>query len=147
MPGSFREEILLRSKSGTQSHDGPFANGINRRIGDLGKELLEVGEKEARIAGKGSERDVIAHRENRFLSTFDHGREHHVKILGGNALGDLVAGELHFIEINRRDVWLVGNKVLQFNAIFVDPFGVRFLSGELLFDLLVSEEFTRFGVS
>ena len=100
MFGGLGEEVLFGPKTGTKGHHGPFPDGVDGRIGDLGKKLLEVSEEKTWVAGKRSQWDVIPHGEHCFLRALDHGRKDHIKVLSGHAMSDLLAGEFNRFEID-----------------------------------------------
>ncbi len=51
MRRGFLENIAFWSEAGTQRHHGPLADRVDRRVGDLGEELLKVGVEKAGIGG------------------------------------------------------------------------------------------------
>ena len=144
--GRFAEKVPFGTESGSQGHDGPLTNRVDGWVGDLGEELLEVSKEKPRIAGQGSEWYVVSHREDGLLGSLDHGREDHVKILGGDAVGHLLAREFERFEVYRRDVCGVIGEILQCDAVFINPFGIGFLGSELSSDFFVIKEFAGLGV-
>ena len=85
-----------------------LAQGINRRIRDLGEQLIEVIEERARLLGQAGQRRIDAHRGKRCLALLGHGTHDlvdvipvvaelghahgggHLGILGGRGRGGLV---------------------------------------------------------
>jgi hypothetical protein len=66
------EQIRPRSDEGHQRHHQLFADGVDRRIGDLREVLLEIGVEQLRFVGERRDRRVGAHRADGFLA----GRRH-----------------------------------------------------------------------
>ncbi len=62
----------MRAGQDLDRHDELFADRIDRRVGDLGEELLEIGVKKARPFREHGQRRVIAHRADRLLARLAH---------------------------------------------------------------------------
>src|SRR6266481_8640250 len=77
----FRENVALTSDVADQRHHDLFANRVNRRISDLGEELLEVVEQRLRTVRQASERRVRPHGPNRLLALRSHRAEDHPQVL------------------------------------------------------------------
>src|SRR5439155_489225 len=75
MFGSWLEQIVLRANGRLRGHDDFFADAINRRVGDLGEELLEIIEKRLGLVREYSQRRIGSHRAERLGSVFGH-RQH-----------------------------------------------------------------------
>ena len=58
-----------------------LADRVDRRVGDLREQLLEVGEQRRRLVGEHGEREVVAHRADRLLALGRHRREQHAQVL------------------------------------------------------------------
>src|SRR6266853_1609094 len=59
-----RENVALASDVTDERHHDLFANRVNRRIGDLREELLEIIEQRLRTVRETSERRIRPHRYN-----------------------------------------------------------------------------------
>ena len=115
------EQVALRAEAGTERHHRPLADRVDRRIGDLGEQLLEIGVKQPRVGREDGERDVVAHGEDGFLGTLDHRREDHVEFLQRNPVGDLLAGKIERGEVDFRHVGVGRDEFPELEAVFVDP--------------------------
>ncbi len=73
-------------------HDDLLADGVDRRVGDLGEELLEVAVEQLRPLGEHRERRVVAHRADRLGAGGGHRVDEHADVLGGVA-EDLLAAQ------------------------------------------------------
>ena len=61
------EDVQAAADAGLDRHDGLLANRVDRRVGDLREELLEILVQQARAAREDGERRVVAHRADGFL--------------------------------------------------------------------------------
>ena len=98
--------VVAQVERGRSHH--VLAQGINRRIRDLGEQLIEVIEERARLLGQAGQRRIDAHRGKRCLALLGHGTHdlvdvipvvaelghahggEHLGILGGRGRGGLV---------------------------------------------------------
>ena len=71
--------VRLGADTGDQRHDEFFADRINRRIGHLGEQLLEIFEQKLRSLGEHSNRSIGAHRGNRFFAGHHHRCDDHLE--------------------------------------------------------------------
>ena len=76
------EYVRLGADGRRQRHDHLLADRIDRRIGDLSEELLEVVVDERIEHGEAGERRVVAHRAEALLGVLDHGQQEHAEYLG-----------------------------------------------------------------
>ncbi len=70
------QQISLRPDVALQRHDHFFANRIDRRIGDLREELLEIVVEHPRLVGEAGQGRVVAHRADR-VAQLAHQRQQH----------------------------------------------------------------------
>ena len=140
------QKVALRSEAGGSAHHGPLADRVDRRVGDLGEALLEVGEEQSRVGRKDGERGVVTHREHGFLRRLDHRREDHVEFLDRDAVGDLLTGKVERREVFRRGEGFGRAELAELEAVLVDPLAVRFLLGERFLDLAVVADGAGGGV-
>ena len=75
------EQVGLRADAGADRHHDRLADRVDRRVGDLREQLLEVGEQRRRLVGEHREREVVAHRADRLLALGRHRREQHAQVL------------------------------------------------------------------
>ena len=59
------EQITLRTDSALKRHDNFLADRINRGIGHLGKELLEVVVQHPRLIAQAGKRRIVSHGADR----------------------------------------------------------------------------------
>ena len=74
------QEIRLGSNEGHQRHHHRFANRINRRIGHLREQLLEVVIQRLVLVGHDRQWRVITHRASGFFCRDSHGRHQEFQI-------------------------------------------------------------------
>ena len=142
----FDQEVALRSEAGGGAHHGPFADRVDRRVGDLGEALLEVGEEQARVGRENRKRGIVTHREHGFLRRLDHRREDHVEFLDRDAVGDLLAGKVERCEVLGRGEGFGRAELAEFEAVLVDPLAVGLLLGERFLDLAIVADGAGGGV-
>ena len=68
------EQVRPRPDDRDQAHHQLFADRIDRRVGDLGEILLEIGEQRLRLVRQRRDRRVVAHRAVGFLAGGGHRR-------------------------------------------------------------------------
>ena len=68
------EQVRPRADERHQAHHQLLADRVDRRVGDLGEVLLEIGVEQLRLARQRRDRRVIAHRADRFLPGHRHRR-------------------------------------------------------------------------
>ena len=76
------KKIAAPSEGGVQAHHQLLADRIDRRIGDLGKELLEISVKQTRLERKHSQRCVVTHGTNSFGPILEHRLDDHLDLFG-----------------------------------------------------------------
>ena len=130
------EEVLLPPDEAHQRHHELLAQRVDRRVGHLREELLEVAEEQDRALGEHRERRVVAHRADRLLPARGHRGEHHPALLLGVAVGVLagaqqrrvLGGDLRGLE-----------EAAQLDAVGVHPVAVGALAGDPGLDLAVGD--------
>ena len=95
----FTQEVIRCPHEGNERHDRPLPDGIDGRVGNLGKQLLEVVAQVLALLRQYGQRDVRTHGAQRFLARFDHGRQDHPQVFGGKPEGLLHAQQLGRIVI------------------------------------------------
>ena len=96
--GGLGEEIAPPAERHVHRHDQLLADRIDRRIGDLREELLEIGVEQPRLQREDGQRRVVAHRADRFRAGRGHRLEDHLDLFAGVAEGELALGEPEDIE-------------------------------------------------
>ena len=91
--GRLVEQVALVAQAGRQAHHDLLADRVDRRVGDLGEQLLEVGEQRRRLVGEHRQREIVAHRPDRLGPLDGHRREQHAQVLLGVAERALAQGQ------------------------------------------------------
>ena len=99
-------DIRFRADVGHQRHDQLLANRINRRVGDLREELLEILEQELGALGEHRQGGIGSHGGDRFFAGDHHRREHHLELLDGIAKRLLALADRRMVRL--RDVQWFG---------------------------------------
>ena len=134
--GVSSKQVALGAEAGREAHHDLLADRVDRRVGDLGEELLEVGEQRRRLVGEHGEREVVAHRADRLRGVDRHRREQHLQVLLGVAEGALaqvqrLVGDRHLFG---------GRQVAEGHRVAREPLAVGLLGGDLALDLLVLDD-------
>ena len=90
--GPVLEDVALAPHEGDEAHHQLLADGVDRRVGDLGEELVEVVEQAPRLLGEHGQGGVVAHGADGLLAVLDHRRHEDPQVLEGVA-EDLLAGQ------------------------------------------------------
>ncbi len=125
--GRFREKRHAGAEQGAQAHDEAFAQGIDRRVGDLGESLPQVVRHRSWPSRHGSERRVVPHGEGGFVGVGGHGLEHH-----GELFLRVPVSRLPLHQVGRR----LGHRLarLERGETVGRPLGVRRGGGHVLLD-------------
>ena len=75
------EQVGPRADERHQAHHQLFADRVDRRVGDLGEVLLEIGVEQLRLVAERRDRRVGAHRADRFLPGRRHRRHQEGEVL------------------------------------------------------------------
>ena len=78
---------------GLQAHHHALADRVDRRVGDLREQLLEVGEQRRLAVGQHRQRGVVAHARHRLLALGGHRRDDHPQVLLRVAEGQLLGAQ------------------------------------------------------
>ncbi len=137
------EQVLLGPDVAFQRHDHFFADRIDRRVGDLSKQLLEVVVDHPRLVAQTGDRTIVAHRADRVSQLRDQRTQHEVHGFGG------VAESLHprqqGLAVESMG-FAFGMQVGQANSLFAQPISVRHRFGEGRFQLVIGNQATLFKV-
>ncbi len=136
MLGGLVEQVALVAQARGQAHHDFLANRVDRRVGDLREQLLEVGEQRRRLVGEHRQREVVAHRADRLGAVDRHRREQHPQVL-------LRVAERALAQVQR----LVGERDLlgrgqlgEGHGVAREPLAVGMARGDLALDLLVLDD-------
>ncbi len=145
VPGRLVEPVVARAGQHLDRHDQLFADRVDRRIGHLREELLEIGIKGARFPGQDGERGVLAHGADRFLAGDRHGLEKrgdHVHLLLG------ITGTELLLEQGRagRGLPVEGGSRHDVADVVAQPLAVGLLLRVGRLDLVVAEQLAVDGV-
>ena len=136
------EQVALRADGALQAGHHLFADGVQRRVGDLGEQLLEVVEQHPRPRREHGDRGVGAHRAQRLGAGARHRRDQQVELLVGVAEHLLAQ---HDPVMRHPDVVAV-RQVVEVEQAGVEPLLIRVLGGQFGLDLLVVDDAALRGV-
>ena len=137
------EQVALGAKARLGGSDDLLADRVDRRVGDLGEQLLEVIVEQPRLVGEHREGGVVAHRADRLHAVLGHRQEEDALILEGVPEGDLALQER--VVVRRLDLG-GGGQVAQVDEVLVEPLAVRLGAADLTLDLLVLDDAALGGV-
>ena len=136
------QQVAVRADRARQGRDELFADGVQRRVGDLREGLHEVVEEQPRALGQHGHRGVRAHGTERLGAGAGHRAEQDLQFLGGVAEGALAdvdrGGGVHHV--------LALGQVLEVDQVVLDPFGPGVRCGDLGLDLGVVDDPAGLGV-
>ena len=131
------EEVLLRPDGPVGGHDDLFPDRVDRGVGHLREQLLEVAVQELGLLGQYRERRVVAHRAHGVRARRGHRRDDHPHVLGG-VPEHLLAPEDGLVV--GTDHGRGGGQVLEPHERVADPVLVRLRAGDLGLELLVRDD-------
>ena len=134
--GRLVEEVALGPERGRQAHHDFLADRVDRRVGDLREELLEVGEQRRRLVGEHGQREVVAHRADRLLPFARHRGEQHPQVLLAVAEGALARVQRL---VGDRDL-VRARQVGEVHRVARDPLAVGAARGDRALDLAVLDD-------
>ncbi|GAA3238308.1 hypothetical protein GCM10020256_58520 [Streptomyces thermocoprophilus] len=136
------QQVAFGAEGGAQRGDEFLADGVQRRVGDLGEQLGEVVEEQAGALGEGGEGRVGAHGADGFGAGAGHRGEDDAEFFLGVAEGLLAAGDRG---VGVDDVFAFG-QVAEFDLAGFEPLLVGGGGGELRLDLVVLDDAVLGGV-
>ena len=136
----FGEKIAPPAERGEERHHQAFTDRINRRIGDLGEKLVEIGVEEAGAEGEHRQRCVITHRADSLGPILDHRLEDHVELFAAVTEGNLTLREIEDIEIPCRNHQFLRLGLGHTHEMIVNHLPVVLPGGKVLLDLFVAEQ-------
>ena len=116
-----------------QAHHQLLADGVDSRVGHLGKLLTEVVEQHLRTVANDSQRGVVTHGSHRFLPCRSHGDKGSVDVFLSEAEGDELAPEVVHPVLHMA----AAVQLLQLDAVLLEPFAVGMGFGETFLDVAV----------
>ena len=140
--GLGREEIPLGPHRRFHGRHQLFTDLIERWIGDLREELLEIVVERPRLVREHGQRGIGAHGAEGLLAVLGHRREQQAQVFVRVAEGDLAREDALVIGLGDR----LGREILEADEVLTQPRPVRFLGGELGLDLLVGDDPALRGV-
>ena len=152
------QQVRLGADKGHQRHHDGFADRVDRRIGHLGKQLLEVVVQRLVLVGQHGQRAVVAHGANRLFPGGRHGGDQELQVFLGKAKGLLAIQQRHLVGDalglhtchhfgKGRVLALFGNgHVVELDAQVFDPLFVGLAVGQVGLELLVVNHATLFQI-
>ena len=140
--GARLEQVVFGADGHAHRRDELFANRIERRVGDLREQLLEVVVEQPRLVRQHRQRRVGAHRAERLFAVERHRRQQQPQIFLRVAEGLLAAQ--HGLVIGPLRVR--ARQVLDVDEVLPQPLAVRMLGGERLLDLGVADDAALAGI-
>mmetsp|Transcript_100539 Transcript_100539/g.288012 ORF Transcript_100539/g.288012 Transcript_100539/m.288012 type:complete len:1151 (+) Transcript_100539:506-3958(+) len=139
------EEVRLGPDGAHQRHDHLLTDRVDRRVGHLREELLEVIEDVARLRTEDGEGGIVTHRPEGLLATNGHRIEKHVHRLRGVAEHIKTAIRLVKVEVVHRGL-RVSDPRLKVDEVVLNPLAVGGVRGHLLLDRLIIHDLGRVEV-
>ena len=138
------QQVALRPDRHLHRHHDLLADGVDRRVGDLGEQLLEVVVEQLRPVGQDRERRVVAHRADRLRARVGHG----VDRAGGRPrrCSRRSPGAAARSRGPARGCPGRGRQVREADHVLADPVGVGLRGGDAVLQLLVGDDALLRGV-
>ena len=143
------QQVGLGSNKGHQRHHDRFADRVDRRVGHLGKQLLEVAVERLVFVRQDGQGAVVAHGTDRLFTGCRHRRDQELQVFLGEAEGLLAVQQAHLVGdalgLDARHhgrqsavgTALVKGDVVELDAQVLNPLLVGLAVGEAGFELLV----------
>ena len=138
------QQIALRSEGQRRGGDQFFADGIERRVGHLGEQLLEIVVEELRLVGQHGQRRIGAHRTHRLDLVHRHRADVDAQVLKAVA-ERLLPLQRRRVVVRGRFLRHVG-QLVEMHQILVQPLAIRVFRGSGVLDFLVADDAPLFGV-
>ncbi len=140
--GHLVEQVDLGADPGLQAHHHVLADRVDRRIGDLREQLLEIGEQRRLAIGEHGQGGVVAHARHRLLALGRHRRDDHPQVLLRVPEGELLGTQ----RLDPRCPRLALGQVVDVDYRPLIPLRVRLAAGDPALDLLVIDDPTLLEV-
>lgn len=136
------EKIAFGTDIRLQRHDNALSDRIDGRVRDLSEKLAEIIVDQTRLGGHSSERGIITHRAQRFLTVQNHGQEEKVELFGSEAESqELGVGAESAVVENRVEADMVAFDALDdgrnLEEVRLHPGGEVLLGGSVFLQLFV----------
>ena len=141
------EEVAVVTEVEHRARDEALAQGVDRRVGHLGEELVEVVEERARLGGEAGERRVHAHGGQRHRALLGHRAHDLVHVVVVPAVGGEARGERRGVGGHGRLRLRRLRQVGDVDCLLVEPVAVRLLARQTVADLVVAHDATGHGVN
>ena len=130
------QQVGLGTDEAHQRHHDRFADRIDRRVGHLGEQLLEVVEQRLAAVGQHGQRAVVAHGADAFLAVGGHGCHQELDVFLAVAEGLLRIQQRH-AHIRLATHHVLHRQIRQADAQVLDPLLVGLAVGQLGLQFLV----------
>ena len=130
------QQVRLRPDEAVQAHDDGFADRVDRRVGHLREQLLEVVVQRLVLVRQHGQRRIVAHRAGAFFAHGGHRAHQELDVFLRGAEG-LLAVEQALLEA--ADLALCRDRI-EADAHGLDPLAVGLGEGELVLQLLVVDD-------
>ena len=134
--GRLVEQVALGADAGGDAHHDRLADRVDRRVGDLREQLLEVGEQRRLAVGEDGQREVVAHRADRLGGARRGRAEQHAQVLLRVAERQLAQAQRLGAGHGRLGV----GQVVEADDALAVPVAVGLLGGDPALDLLVGDD-------
>ena len=134
---TFVEQVLLAADKRFQRSDQLLPDRVQRRVGHLGKQLLEIIKQGAVLVRQHRQRRVVAHGADRFVSGRGHGRGQHAQFFDGEAERALLLPQV--VTPGRRQRLGV-RQAFQFYLIALEPIAIGLAAGQCVLQLFVADD-------
>ena len=137
------QQVPLGADGGVDRHDDLFADGVHRRVGHLGEQLLEVAVEQLRLVRQHRQRRVGPHRAVGLDAVDGHGRHQHLEVLAGVAEGLLAPQHGVVIGLDHRRRL---GQIADGDQVLLQPLPVGGGGRHLVLDLVVADDPALRGV-
>ncbi len=138
-----REEVAPRAKQHLTGGDQFLADAVDRRIGDLREQLLEIVVQQTRLVRQRRQRRVVAHRPGGLNAQPPHRVDQQALVFEGVAEGNLPMHQGVVIDHRQR----TGRRqILDRDQMIAEELAIGPLGGNLTLDFLVFDDASLLGV-
>ncbi|OPX85585.1 MAG: hypothetical protein A4E54_02394 [Pelotomaculum sp. PtaB.Bin117] len=136
-------QVLFAANGGLDGKNNLLANGVNRRVGHLGKQLLKIIVQKLRFIRQYRQRGIMTHRPHRLNPVSGHALQHFRKVLISITKGLLPLE--HRLKVRRRHMRSL-RQLFKAHQVFVQPLPVRMCSHHACFQLFIADNAAFFRV-
>ena len=138
------QQVPLRADQGDGRCDNLFPDRVDRRIGDLGEQLLEIVVQQLVLAGEYRQRSIGAHRAERLHAVGRHRPQDNPLILIG--IAERLLALVQRCVIRKRSI-RNARQIFQSNVALFQPLPVGVGRRQFQFDLLVRNDATLLRIN